>query len=243
MLKTVQLVKRYEDGVLALDSLNLSIKSGEIYFLLGANGAGKTTAINLFLNFIAPTSGTLAVNGIDVTLNPLETKKHLSFLSENVMLYGNFSARQNVEFFARLGGKTELTKADYYALLRKVGLQDEAFERKLKTFSKGMRQKVGLAIVLAKDADNILLDEPSSGLDPKAAAELVDILREQRNAGKAILMCTHDIFRAKEIADYIGIMRQGRMVKQLTRQEFLSEDLEKLYPEYMNYHPTGRPNS
>jgi ABC-2 type transport system ATP-binding protein len=235
MLQTQQLTKRYEDNQLALDSLNLEIKPGQIFFLLGANGAGKTTTINLFLNFIAPTLGTALINGIDATQNPLEAKKHVSFLSENVMLYGNFTARQNLDFFARLGGKTQLTKADYYALLRKVGLQDEAFEKKLKTFSKGMRQKVGLAIALAKDADNMLLDEPTSGLDPQAAAELVALLKEQKRAGKAILMCTHDIFRAKELADEVGIMKRGHMVKQLKRKEFLEEDLEKLYLEYMGH--------
>jgi len=233
MLQAIQLTKRYEDNHLALDSLNLEIKSGEILFLLGANGAGKTTTINLFLNFINPTLGTALINGVDVTKEPLEAKKHVSFLSENVMLYGNFSARQNLDFFAKLGGKKNLTKADYYDLLRKVGLQDEAFERKLKTFSKGMRQKVGLAIALAKDADNMLLDEPTSGLDPKASAELVALLKEQRAAGKAILMCTHDIFRAKELADKVGIMNQGRMAKLLTREEFLEEDLEKLYLEHI----------
>ena len=233
MLQAHLLTKRYEDDQLALDSLNLEIKPGQIFFLLGANGAGKTTTINLFLNFLTPTLGAAYINGIDATKNPLEAKRHVSFLSENVMLYGNFSARQNLDFFAKIGGKTQMTKADYYALLRKVGLQDEAFEKNLKTFSKGMRQKVGLAIALAKDADNILLDEPTSGLDPKVAAELVVLLKEQKIAGKAILMCTHDIFRAKELADEVGIMKQGRMVKRLTRKEFLEEDLEKLYLEYM----------
>jgi len=235
MLQTCQLTKRYEDNQLALDTLNLEIKPGQIFFLLGANGAGKTTTINLFLNFITPTLGSAHINGIDATKNPLEAKKHVSFLSENVMLYGNFTARQNLDFFAKLGGKTSLTKADYYALLRKVGLQDEAFEKKLKTFSKGMRQKVGLAIALAKDADNMLLDEPTSGLDPQAAAELVALLKEQKKAGKAILMCTHDIFRAKELADEVGIMKRGHMVKILSRKEFLEEDMEKLYLEYIGY--------
>ncbi len=233
MLQTQQLTKRYEDGHLALDSLNLEIRPGEIFFLLGANGAGKTTTINLFLDFIKPTLGNALINGIDVNENPLEAKKHVSFLSENVMLYGNFTALQNLDFFAKLGGKTNLTKADHYDLLRKVGLQDEAFDKKLKSFSKGMRQKVGLAIAIAKDTDNILLDEPSSGLDPKAAAELVLLLKEQRDEGKAILMCTHDIFRAKELADKVGIMKEGHMVKQLTREEFLEADLENLYLEYI----------
>lgn len=229
MLQAHNLTKRYEDNKLALDTLNLEIKEGEIFFLLGANGAGKTTTINLFLNFIEPSMGTAFINGIDVTKDPLETKKHVSYVSENVMLYGNFTAYQNLDFFARLGGKTKLTKQDYYTMLRKVGLQDEAFEKKLKTFSKGMRQKVGLAIALIKDATNILLDEPTSGLDPKAAAELVVLLKEQRDLGKAIFMCTHDIFRAKELADRVGIMKEGRLILEIKRTDFLKEDMEKLY--------------
>jgi ABC-2 type transport system ATP-binding protein len=233
MLRAHNLTKRYEDDKLALDSLDVEIKEGEIFFLLGANGAGKTTTINLFLNFIGPTMGSALINGIDVTKDPLESKKHVSYVSENVMLYGNFTARQNIDFFAKLGGKTKLTKADYYTMLRKVGLQEEAFEKKLKTFSKGMRQKVGLAIALIKDAANILLDEPTSGLDPKAAAELVVLLKEQREQGKAIFMCTHDIFRAKELADRVGFMKDGRMVLLLDRKRFLEEDLEHLYLAYM----------
>ena len=233
MLQTHQLTKRYEDNQLALDSLNLQIEPGKIFFLLGANGAGKTTTINLFLNFITPTMGTVSINGIDATKDPLEAKKHVSFLSENVMLYGNFTARQNLDFFAKLGGKTKMTKADYYALLRKVGLQDEAFEKKLKTFSKGMRQKVGLAIAIIKDAPNILLDEPTSGLDPKSAAELMQLLLQLRGQGKSILMCTHDIFRAKAIADRVGIMKEGRLVMLRTRDQFLQDDLERIYLDYM----------
>jgi len=233
MLQAIDLTKRYEDGQLALESLNLEIHPGEIFFLLGANGAGKTTTINLFLNFIDPTSGQALINGIDVIKQPLETKKHVAFVSENVMLYGNFTARQNLDFFARLGGKTNLTKKDYYNTMREIGLQEEAFEKKLKTFSKGMRQKVGLAIAIIKNADNILMDEPTSGLDPKSASELMQILVGLRNAGKAILMCTHDIFRAKAVADRVGIMKEGRLVMLRSREEFLRDDLERIYLDYM----------
>ena len=237
MLQAIGLTKRYEDNNLALDALNLEVKPGEIYCLLGANGAGKTTTINLFLNFIEPTDGQALVNGIDVTKEPLETKKYVSYLSENVMLYGNFTARQNLDFFAKLGGKKNLTKTDYYNLFRSIGLQDEAFERKLKKFSKGMRQKVGLAIAIVKDADNILLDEPTSGLDPKAAAEFMAILKKLRSQGKAILMCTHDIFRAKEVADNVGIMKDGCLAIQRTREQLLKDDLEKIYLDYMQQLP------
>lgn len=233
MLQAIDLTKRYEDQELALDALNLEIKEGEIFFLLGANGAGKTTTINLFLNFIEPTGGKALINGIDVTREPLESKKYVSYVSENVMLYGNFTARQNLDFFAKLGGKTNLTREDYYMRMREVGLQEEAFEKKVKTFSKGMRQKVGLTIAIIKDAPNILLDEPTAGLDPKAAAELLQILVNLKRQGKSIFMCTHDIFRAKNIADRVGIMKEGRLVMVRTREEFLEDDLEKIYMNYM----------
>lgn len=208
-------------------------KESEIFCLLGANGAGKTTTINLFLNFIDPTDGTVLIDGIDVTKDPLEAKKYVSYVSENVMLYGNFTARQNLDFFAKLGGKKNLTKEDYYMHMRKVGLQEEAFEMRLKNFSKGMRQKLGITIAIIKDAPNILLDEPTSGLDPKAAAEFIKILKGLREQGKSILMCTHDIFRTKDIADRVGIMKEGRLVMVRGREEFLEDDLEKIYLEYM----------
>lgn len=233
MLQAIDLTKRYEDGLLALDHLNLEVKESEIFCLLGANGAGKTTTINLFLNFIDPTDGQALINGINVTRDPLEAKKYVSYVSENVMLYGNFTARQNLDFFAKLGGKKNLTKEDYHMYMRKVGLQEEAFEMRLKNYSKGMRQKLGITIAIIKDAPNILLDEPTSGLDPKAGAEFLKILKGLREQGKSILMCTHDIFRAKEIADRVGIMKEGRLVMLRNREEFLEEDLEKIYLEYM----------
>ncbi|MCX6566359.1 MAG: ABC transporter ATP-binding protein [Candidatus Aminicenantes bacterium] len=237
MLKADDLSKRYEDGVLALDHLNLSVRAGEVYCLLGANGAGKTTTINLFLNFIPPTTGTCFINGIDVTKDPLEAKKHVAFVSENVMLYGNFTARQNLDFFAKLGGKSGLTRNDYYRVMRRVSLQEKAFEQRVKNFSKGMRQKLGISIAIIKDAPAILLDEPTSGLDPKAAEEFQEILSELKNEGKAILMSTHDIFRAKDIGDRVGIMKEGRLVMERTREELQTGDLVKIYIDYMKSEP------
>ena len=222
---------------MAVDHMNLEVQPGEVYCLLGANGAGKTTTINLFLNFIPPTTGTCYIKGIDVTRDPLEAKKYVSFVSENVMLYGNFTARQNLDFFAKLGGKKDLTKDDYYQVMRKVSLQEKAFEQRVKNFSKGMRQKLGISIAIIKDAPGILLDEPTAGLDPKAASEFLEILNELKDGAKAILMSTHDIFRAKEIADRIGIMKEGRLVMERTREELQYEDLVKIYIDYMRAEP------
>ena len=233
MIQAIDLTKRYEDGLLALDHLNLNIQPGQIYCLLGANGAGKTTTINLFFNFIEPTGGSALLNGVDCTKDPLDAKKHAAYVSENVMLYGNFTARQNLDFFTKLAGRKELKKEDYYMVMRQVGLPERAFEQRVKTFSKGMRQKLGIAIAILKQAPALLLDEPTSGLDPKAAAEFVELLLNLRREGKAILMSTHDIFRARDIADVVGIMKEGVLIMEKTKEQLEMEDLEKLYLKYM----------
>lgn len=233
MIQAINLTMRYEDGLVALNNLNLDVQSGQIYALLGANGAGKTTTINLFFNFIEPTSGTILINGIDCTKNPLEAKKHAAYVSENVMLYGNFTARQNLDFFTRLAGRRNLKKEDYYLIMSEVGLPERAYEQRVKTFSKGMRQKLGIAIAILKQASSLILDEPTSGLDPKAASDFIRLLIKLKNEGKAILMATHDIFRAKEIADKVGIMREGVLIMEKTKEDLENEDLEELYLNYM----------
>jgi ABC-2 type transport system ATP-binding protein len=233
MIEAKNLSKRYEDDVLALDALNLQVNPGEIYCLLGANGAGKTTAINLFLDFIQPTSGQALLNNVEVANDPLEAKKYVSFVSENVTLYANFTARQNLDYFAKLGGKRDLKKDDYYRVMSEVGLQERAFEQKVKEFSKGMCQKLGIAIAITKDAPALLLDEPTSGLDPKAGSEFLKTLIDLRAKGKAILMSTHDIFRSKEVANRVGIMKEGHMVLERSSEELKHENLEQLYLDYM----------
>ena len=185
----------------------------------------------------SPASISEFINGIDVTRDPLEAKKYVAFVSENVMLYGNFTARQNLDFFAKLGGKTNLAKEAYYQVMRRVSLQEKAFEQRVKTYSKGMRQKLGISIAIIKDAPAILLDEPTSGLDPKAAEEFLETLTELKAEGKAILMSTHDIFRAKEIGDRVGIMKEGRLVLERTREDLQYEDLVKIYIDYMKSEP------
>jgi len=233
ILQTLNLSKHYNDTVIAVNNLNLTVNSGEIYALLGGNGAGKTTTMNLFLNFVEPTSGTAMINGIESHKEPLNAKKFVAYVSENVQLYGQFTAIQNLDFFAKIGGKTTYSTKDYEEVLLRVGLQKEAHNRKLNEFSKGMRQKCGIAIAILKDTPAILLDEPTSGLDPKAGMEFSRILRELKAEGKAILMSTHDIFRAKEIADVIGIMNQGNLVLEKKAAELEGVNLENLYLEFM----------
>ena len=233
MLEVLEMSKHYGD-VKAVNNLTLTVQPGEVFTMLGANGAGKTTTLMVSLGFTEPTAGTVKICGVDVTKDPLEAKKHVAYVSENVMLYGNFTAKQNLEFFTKLGGRKGVTDEEYEQVMARVGLQADAFHRRLKGFSKGMRQKLGIAIAIMKDAEVILLDEPTSGLDPKSGAEFLELLAELRAENKAIWMTTHDIFRAKAIADRVGIMVDGELVKVLTRDELENEDLEALYVQYVS---------
>jgi ABC-2 type transport system ATP-binding protein len=236
MLEAKDLTKKYEDGLLALDHLNLKVEPGEIFCMFGANGAGKTTAINLFLGFISPTEGTALIEGIDVVKEPLKSKEYVSFVSENVMLYGNFTAYQNLDYFSKLAGKRDLKKNDYAEVMRRVGLQENAFDMRVKNYSKGMRQKLGIAVAAIKDAPNLILDEPTSGLDPRSGQEFLELILELRDQEKSIFISSHDIFRAKFIADRVGFMLQGRLVMMKTSAELKGEDLNRLYVEYMQEH-------
>jgi ABC-2 type transport system ATP-binding protein len=233
MIEAIGLTKRYEDETLALDDVSFAVHPGQIYAMLGGNGAGKTTTINIFLNFIDPTAGEARIDGIVTHKEPLRAKAKVAYVSENVMLYPNFTAIQNLDYFARLGGKTSYAKADYHEVLRRVGLQEEAHTKRLRSYSKGMRQKCGIAIAILKDAPAILLDEPTSGLDPKAGFEFLGLITSLRDEGKAILMSTHDIFRAKEIANTVGMMNGGKLVMQRSQSELAGENLEELYLQYM----------
>src|ERR1700752_3935344 len=160
MLEAVNLTKK-NNGVTALDDLTLRVMPGEVFCLLGANGAGKTTTINLFLNFVLPTAGAARINGLDVTQQPLETKKYLAYIPETVMLYKNLTGLENLEYFSALAGRSDYTRTQLLEFFREVGLPDGAPDRRVGTYSKGMRQKVGIAIALAKGAKALLLDEPT----------------------------------------------------------------------------------
>ena len=233
MLKAEKLSKNY-NGAAALSELNLEVNAGEIYCLLGANGAGKSTTIRLFLNFIQPSSGRALVNGLDVTREPLESKRFLAYIPEQVMLYPHLSGVENLEYFAALAGHDSYSRGDIEGFLRRSGLQDDAHHQRVSTYSKGMRQKVGIAVALAKKAGALLLDEPTSGLDPEASNEFSVLLKQLRDEGVAILMATHDLFRAKEVGTRVGIMRRGLLRADLDPSELDHADLERIYLEHMH---------
>jgi ABC-2 type transport system ATP-binding protein len=227
MLEAINLTKNFGTHR-ALNKLNLVIEAGEIFALLGQNGAGKTTTINCFLGFIDPTKGEAKINGITVKENKVKTKKIIAYIPETVMLYPNLTGLENLAFFSSLA-KTSYTQEDLKQYLLRVGLQESAHNLQVSEYSKGMRQKVGIAIAIAKNAKALLLDEPTSGLDPKASNEFSELLKELAKNGTTILMATHDIFRAKEVADRIGIMKNGNLVTIIKTCDISANELEKLY--------------
>lgn len=233
MITTKNITKKYGNFT-AVNNLSFEVKSGEILCLLGANGAGKSTTINILLNFIDPTSGTAEINELNVVKNPIKTKEFLTYIPENLMLYPTLTAVENLDYFTKLSGK-KFNAIELKNYLTEAGLQKEAHNNRVKTFSKGMRQKVGIALAIAKESKVLLLDEPTSGLDPKSSNEFMELLTKMKNNGVAILMATHDLFRAKEVSTHIGIMRNGVLENYSNSADLSLKELETIYLDIMNF--------
>jgi len=231
ILEARDLRKEYP-GKLALQNLNLQLAAGEVFCLLGQNGAGKSTTINLFLGFIAPTAGAAFINGLEVARNTLAIKKHLAYIPENVLLYPHLTGLENLALLSSLAG-FKYRESELRDYLTQAGLPPEAASRRVGTYSKGMRQKVGIASAVAKRAQVLLLDEPTSGLDPKASNEFSELLRQLSGQGTAVFMATHDIFRAKEVGTRVGIMREGELVDVRPTAALNANELEQLYLTHM----------
>ena len=218
-------------GATVLQHLDLHIKKGEVYALLGANGAGKTTTLSLFLGFVTPASGQVRVNGIDPVSEPDLARRYLAYIPENVALYEHLTARENVAYLLDLAGQNDGPAAIGEALAS-AGLAAEAFDRRVSGFSKGMRQKVAIALALARKVPALLLDEPTSGLDPHATAEFNRLLGLLRGQGVAILMVTHDLLSAADVADRIGFIDGGRLLEEVAASGDERFDVRALHRRY-----------
>jgi len=225
-------VSKTYNGTKVIDELNLNIEKGQIYALLGSNGAGKTSTINILLGFIKADSGTIKVDGLDPSKNLTEVRKRTAYIPENVSLYPYLSGSENLDYFSKLAG-INLPKEEQEAILTKCGLDISAHHKSIKNYSKGMRQKVGIAIAYAKKAKILLLDEPSSGLDPSASNELTHLLKELSSEGTTILMASHDLFRVRETSNRIGIINKGKLLDELDPNDISANDLEGVYLNYM----------
>nr|WP_315393490.1 ABC transporter ATP-binding protein [uncultured Duganella sp.] len=226
MIHIEKLYKRYDDRTV-VDGLDLHVRGGEIYALLGPNGAGKSTTIGCLLGFVDADGGTIRLAGSG--LPPAQSAvRHAAYIAENVALYERLTGVENVEFFMRLLGRKP-RRADIEALLDRAGLPEHAWHRMASGYSKGMRQKVGIVMALAKGAQVLVLDEPTSGLDPEASVTFGSLVRALANDGAAVLMATHDLFRAQELADRCGMLVGGRLAGEWKLGDLNAGELERNY--------------
>jgi ABC-2 type transport system ATP-binding protein len=206
MIEVSGLAKRF-GSLSAVHDLGFTVGDGEIFGILGPNGAGKTTTVRMLAGLIAPSAGHARVNGLELGRDSQRIRATTGILTESPGLHDRLTARQNLAYYARLyglRGRNLRTAVDRY--LRVVGLLDEA-DRRVGGYSKGMRQKVAIARALLHEPEVIYLDEPTSGLDPSAAKTIRDFVATLRDAGRSIVVCTHNLDEAERLCDRIGIMR------------------------------------
>jgi ABC-2 type transport system ATP-binding protein len=211
VIVTRGLTKRY-GRVVAVEDLNLEVEEGEVFGLLGPNGSGKTTTILMLLGLTEPTSGEARVLGLDPMREPLKVKAKVGYLPDQVGFYGELTAWENLRYTTRLLGLPEAeAKARIEEVLRRMGLW-EVRDRRVGAFSRGMRQRLGLAEVLLKRPKVAILDEPTLGLDPEAAREFLDLIKGLKPEGITVLLSSHLLHQVQEICDRVGLFHKGRLV-------------------------------
>ena len=198
-------------GKPVLHDVSFNVGKGEVFALLGGNGAGKSTTLLTLLGFIKPVSGFAKILGHDSIKDVKNIRSHVAYLPEAATLYGHLSAYENLEYFLSLA-KIKPTLSKVNEVLDIVALQHESRNTRMSSFSKGMRQKVAIALALLRDTPVLLMDEPTSGLDPVAIDDFNQLVRKLAQDGRTILMVTHDVYGACQIADRIGLLRKGEMV-------------------------------
>jgi ABC-2 type transport system ATP-binding protein len=224
IIETKDLTKKYGNFV-AVDSLNLAVKQGEVFGLLGPNGAGKTTTILMLLGLTEPTSGRVKVLGLNPARQPLSVKSRAGYIPDQVGFYDELTARENLVYIARLNGLSrQESGVRIDEALEKVGLSEVA-DHNVKTFSRGMRQRLGVADVLIKHPQLIIMDEPTQGLDPELAREFLQLIRELAGTGITILLSSHLLYQVQEVCDRVGLFHQGHMVLEGTVTELAQKVL------------------
>lgn len=200
-----------------LQGLSFSVAKGEVYALLGGNGAGKSTTLQVCLGLIRPQSGTIRINNVDPIADPNIARQNIAYLPENVALYPHLNPIENIRYFLDISGDRRSREAIIH-VLDAVGLEADVHRQPLNKYSKGMKQKTAIALALLRDAPVLLLDEPTSGLDPVAAKDLYELVLQLKDKGMSVLMVTHDLLGTTDIADRIGLLAHGKIIEEWEAQ-------------------------
>ena len=226
IIETKGLTKKYGEKT-AVDHLDLSILRGEVFGLLGPNGAGKTTTTLMLTGLTEPTEGTAFIGGLDCIRCPMEVKKIVGYMPDNVGFYGDMTGRENLRFTASLNGlPRELAEERIDALLEKTGLA-YAGDQRVGTYSRGMRQRLGVADVLMKDPKVIIMDEPTLGIDPEGMRQLLELIRElARKENRTLLISSHQLYQIQQICDRVGLFVDGRLMACGTVEELAEQTRE-----------------
>lgn len=223
------------DGQRVLTNVNFNVAAGEVFALLGGNGAGKSTTLLTFLGFIQPTSGLVKVNGVNVVDDVEAVHQQAAYLPESANLYPHLSAIENLEYFLSLA-RVSCSMTEIDQALDVVNLQTNARKKSLGSYSKGMRQKVAIALAILRNTPVLLLDEPTSGLDPVAIDEFNSILIELAASGKTVLMVTHDVYGACHVANRVGLLQQGQMVGMFEAAAGSQISAEEVHQAFTEHH-------
>jgi ABC-2 type transport system ATP-binding protein len=239
-IETYELTRRYED-VVAVDHLTLTVPQGEIFGFLGHNGAGKTTTVSLLTTLILPTSGSAEVCGHDIVRDNLAVRQCIGYVPENVRLYNDLSVEENLAFFAKLSGVPDVSGriTEVLDLLERL----EWRHRRVGSFSKGMRQRIGIAQALLHQPEVLFLDEPSSGLDPEGTREIDElIVRLNHEFGITIFMNTHQLAQVTKLCTSIGILNHGRLMVSGSLSDIVSHFAEdhSLEDIYLHFERNGQ---
>ena len=228
VIETAALTKRYGE-VVAVDSLDLAVRRGEVFGLLGPNGSGKTTTILMLLGLTEPTAGQVRVLGLDPARRPLSVKAHVGYMPDEVGFYDELSAWANLVYIAKLNGlPRDEAHGRIDEALRRMGLREVA-DRPVATFSRGMRQRLGVAEVLLKRPQIIIMDEPTQGLDPEAARDFLHTIRGLAEEGITVLLSSHLLHQVQAVCDRVGLFRRGRMVLEGTVTDLAQQVLGSAY--------------
>ena len=241
IIETVNLTRNYQHQT-AVDSLSFTVKEGEIFGFLGPNGAGKTTTLLMLLGLSRPSGGFAKVCGLNPLRNPLEVKRLVGYLPENVGFYSDLNAVQSLEYVADLNGiERDNASEKIEELLQLIGLKKDA-NKKVGNYSRGMKQRLGIAEVLVKDPKVLFLDEPTLGLDPDGAIRLIDLVQSlNRDRNITVLLSSHHLHQVQKISHRVGIMISGKMVAEGSIETLANEKfgigekryaLEEIYMEY-----------